>query len=106
MAGSSFQRGDVNGDGVVNIGDVTALISMVLKSNSSADDNPAADLNGDGELNISDVTALISMVLRNPATTTIKAAASQRASSMHGPSAMIPEEKLIMERPKRAAFAD
>ena len=104
-AGSSFIPGDVNGDGFLTVADVTALISLVLSGNATVDDNPAADVNGDGNLTVADVTALINLVLGGNATTN-KAAASQRASSMHGPSAMIPEEELIMERPNRAALAD
>ena len=59
-----FILGDVNGDGDVTIADVTMLISMVLKNNSSASDCPAGDLNTDGNLTIADVTMLISRVLR------------------------------------------
>ena len=59
-------RGDVNGDGSVDISDVTALISLVLNGNSTAASNPEADLTGDGEVNIGDVTTLISIVLNRP----------------------------------------
>ena len=52
-------RGDVNGDGEVNIGDVNALIDLILKNKSSAN----ADVNGDGEVNIADVNALIDIIL-------------------------------------------
>lgn len=57
--------GDVNGDGQVNITDVTALISAVL--NDAYDDiiTANADLTGEGDINISDITALISMVLNS-----------------------------------------
>ena len=56
-------RGDVNGDGSVNISDVTALIDYVLSGNASGIDLGAADVNQDGSINISDVTALIDHVL-------------------------------------------
>ena len=57
-----FELGDVNHDERVNIGDVTALISLVL---SKATDFPVeADVNNDGVLNIADVTMLIGRVLR------------------------------------------
>ena len=55
--------GDVNLDGVVNIADVTALISVVLGNTPEIFYKEVADLNGDGMINISDVTALISLVL-------------------------------------------
>ena len=52
--------GDVNGDGVVNTSDVTALLNIIL---GSAETVPAADVNGDGVVNTSDVTALINIIL-------------------------------------------
>ena len=56
----TFIRGDVNGDGDVNISDVTALIDLLLDSTVNI---PAADCNQDGDVSISDVTALIDYVL-------------------------------------------
>ena len=64
-AGTTFTRGDVNGDGTVNITDVTLLISSVLSSDYSAIIEQAADMNGDGAVNITDVTLLISSVMGN-----------------------------------------
>lgn len=52
--------GDVNGDGRVTIGDVTALINLLLSGNTS---EPAADCNQDGKVAIGDVTALINYLL-------------------------------------------
>ncbi len=57
--------GDVNGDGEVNIGDVTALISIILSATPESVYEPDADVNGDGEVNIGDVTALIDIILRS-----------------------------------------
>ena len=51
--------GDVDGDGRVNINDVTELINMLLSG--SIGNN--ADVDGDGSVNISDVTALINKLL-------------------------------------------
>ena len=56
-------RGDVNGDGQVKIGDVTALISFLLSGDASGINLQAADCNGDGQVKIGDVTALISLLL-------------------------------------------
>ena len=53
--------GDINGDGLVDVGDVTRLISLVL--NDVTDDE--YDLNGDGLVDVGDVTRLIGMVLSN-----------------------------------------
>lgn len=53
--------GDVNGDGEVTIGDVTALISYLLDNATILAGNP--DVNNDGEASIGDVTELISILL-------------------------------------------
>ena len=55
--------GDVNGDKEVNIGDVTALISIIIADDYTLDDLDRVDVNGDREVNVSDVTALISYIL-------------------------------------------
>ena len=52
--------GDIDGDGVVNITDVTILIDILL---SGAFAPASADVYNDGIVNISDVTALIDMLL-------------------------------------------
>ena len=55
--------GDVNGDGEVNIADVTTLIDYLLGHESDDFDAEAADVKDDGEINIKDVTALIDLLL-------------------------------------------
>ena len=55
-------RGDVDGNGSVNISDVTALIDYLLSSNAGTNAS-AADCNQDGSVNISDVTTLIDYLL-------------------------------------------
>ena len=55
--------GDVNSDGMVDINDVTQLISRVLGQNMTID-SAAADVNDDGLIDINDVTALINYVLK------------------------------------------
>ncbi len=62
--------GDVNGDGLVNISDVTSLINLLLKGNNQPGDHPAADVNGDSQVNISDVTSLINKLLKGHTGTT------------------------------------
>ena len=59
MVPMALRTGDVNGDGLVNITDVTALITAVLNEIRVSN----GDLNGDGLINITDVTALITIVL-------------------------------------------
>lgn len=52
-------KGDVNGDGELNIGDVNVLINMIL----SGEISNTGDVDGDGEIGISDVNALIDLIL-------------------------------------------
>ena len=53
--------GDVNGDGKVDVSDVTALINMILGTTPA--DLEVADINADGILDVTDVTALINAIL-------------------------------------------
>ena len=58
------KRGDVNGDGKVNIGDITLLINYLMNEQGGFIINEqAADLNDDGSINIGDITLLINMVI-------------------------------------------
>ena len=61
--GDEVLPGDVNGDGEVNIADVTALIDYLLGGDDSGIDINAADCDQDGNVTISDVTALIDYLL-------------------------------------------
>lgn len=58
-----FGNGDTNGDGVVSIGDVTALIDNLLDSSLNPINAINADVNGDGQVSIGDITALIDKLL-------------------------------------------
>ena len=56
--------GDVTGDGVINVGDLTALITMVMNDYADKDDKfTAGDMNADGILNVGDITSLVSMIM-------------------------------------------
>lgn len=59
--GDEFPKGDVNGDGSVNISDVTTLVNIIL--GKGTDTNGMADVNEDGWVNISDVTLLVNIIL-------------------------------------------
>lgn len=56
-------QGDVDGDGNVNIADVTAMIDYLLSGNATGISLSAADVNGDSSVNIADVTDLIDFLL-------------------------------------------
>ena len=53
-------KGDINGDGVLDVADASALIDMVLNSGTCTE---VADINGDGVLDVADVSALITLIL-------------------------------------------
>ena len=56
------EEGDINGDGTVDVSDVTALINKILGTSDYTDE--VCDINGDGEINVSDVTQLINQILQ------------------------------------------
>ncbi len=60
----SWLKGDVNGDGSVNISDIAKVIDLILGNQAPADVFTRADINGDGSVNISDVAALIDIILK------------------------------------------
>ena len=54
--------GDVDGDGEVNISDISAIIDILLSGSDG--DISRADVDGNGEVNISDINAVIDIILR------------------------------------------
>ena len=63
ITGKVSSNYDVNGDGNVNISDVTVLIFYVLTGSAPDIDLSASDVTGDGKVNVSDVTKLIYYVM-------------------------------------------
>ncbi len=59
LGANAAVRGDVNGDGEINIADINAVIDMILTSN----DDIKGDVNDDGEINIADINSLIDLIL-------------------------------------------
>lgn len=55
--------GDIDGNGEVNVSDVTALINHIL--HAATYESSLCDIDGNGEVNATDVTALINILLRN-----------------------------------------
>ena len=68
----SLPVGDVNGDGEVTIGDVTALIDILLGGFANYDTMQRSDANYDKEVTIGDVTALIDFLLGGSLTEPVK----------------------------------
>lgn len=55
--------GDVDGDGKVGIGDVTAMIDALLSGDEESIYLEYGDLNGNGRIDIGDVTSIIDMLI-------------------------------------------
>lgn len=53
--------GDVDADGDVDVSDVTALVGVILGTETH--DN--TDINGDGKVNVSDIDVIINIILNN-----------------------------------------
>ena len=58
--------GDVNGDGQVDIADVTALQNYLLGRAQATFNQENADVNSDGDITIADVKALVNTILDKP----------------------------------------
>ena len=56
-----YETGDVNGDGSVNVMDITTLIDVIMNDG----DNPRADVNSDGRIDVMDITALIDIIMNS-----------------------------------------
>lgn len=51
-------QGDVNGDGAVDVADISAIITVM----ASGVNDPAADVNGDGAVDVADISNVISIM--------------------------------------------
>ncbi len=56
---SPQNKGDLTGDGTIDIGDLNMIIALIIQINN----NPAADLNGDNKVDVSDLNELINIIL-------------------------------------------
>lgn len=59
---STWVRGDVNGDGEVNIADINALVNIILGHVYDDLFMQRADVNKDGEINISDINMVLAII--------------------------------------------
>lgn len=58
--------GDVNGDGLITIADVTALVNIIMGKDTTGQYNhTAADVNQDNSITFDDVAALVNFILGN-----------------------------------------
>ena len=58
-------KGDANGDGVVDVADITAIASYILGDAPAGFNTDNADANGDGVVDVADITATASIILGN-----------------------------------------
>ena len=58
-----FIPGDVNDDGEVTVGDVNAIIRVILGAVTDDGIIERADVNGDGEITVSDINAVIKIII-------------------------------------------
>ena len=54
-------KGDVNGDGVVDVADIANIIDVMAQGTN----NPQADVNGDGTVDVADIAAIIDIMAKN-----------------------------------------
>ena len=57
------KRGDVNNDGDVSTGDVTAVYSYIINGNNSGFTRYKADVNNDGSVSTADVTGIYNLII-------------------------------------------
>ena len=63
LAASAAVRGDVNGNGVVDIDDLNAVINVMLHKNADPDIEARADIDGNGMVDIDDLNVVINVMV-------------------------------------------
>ena len=61
---SHVNRGDANGDGIVNVGDIVYLVSYLYKGGPEPTPAEAGDVNLDGIINVGDIVYLVSYLYK------------------------------------------
>lgn len=56
-------KGDANGDGVVDVSDITTIAAFILGKNPEVFNKANADVDGDGEITVSDITGTAGIIL-------------------------------------------
>ena len=63
----SYIPGDANGDGVVDVADVVAVVNKILGKASDNFNEAAANINGDDAIDVADVVGIVNIILgKNP----------------------------------------
>ena len=63
----SYIPGDANGDGVVDVADVVAVVNKILGKASGNFNEVAANINGDDAIDVADVVGIVNIILgKNP----------------------------------------
>lgn len=60
----NFQVGDVDGNGVVNVSDITTLVNYILGNTSNSFINDIADIDKNNRLDVNDVVGLLNIILQ------------------------------------------
>ncbi|MBR1803385.1 MAG: dockerin type I repeat-containing protein, partial [Muribaculaceae bacterium] len=63
-ADAETKKGDLNGDGKVDVEDVNIAINVILGLNTDKGVKAKADLNNDGKVDVEDVNAIINIILK------------------------------------------
>jgi hypothetical protein len=61
--GGSVKKGDVNGDGKVDVEDVVAIVNKILGDPPANFNERAGDINGDGKIDVDDVVGVVNIIL-------------------------------------------
>ena len=80
-----YKAGDANGDGSVNVFDVTAIVNYILGSPSENFVFKAADVNNDENVNVFDVTRVVNIILG----VDVAAAKMRHAAALEGTGTML-----------------
>ena len=59
----AYTIGDANGDGTVDVSDITSVASSILGNTPEGFSLDAADVNGDGVVDVADITAIANIIL-------------------------------------------
>ena len=58
-----YKKGDVNGDGLVDVIDVNCIINVILGDKEASEYEGRADLNEDGLVDVIDINAVVSLII-------------------------------------------